>query len=212
MFQAPPSPQAGPPPPTGGEFTQFFKPSPGGMPVGPQFPSVSQFPQAATAPAPPPPQPEGGEYTRMFGPGTLSGAPGPAPAPPPAAPAPPPPASYGPGGGATQAFRAAPSYPPAAVPQGPSEYTRMMSAPSNLAPPPAAAPPAAQMPGMPQMGMPQMPYMQPPAMPHVAPPQVTIAPVSAPAAKSSNTLLIVIFCLLAFLAGGIVVYLLVRPK
>jgi len=80
---------------------------------------------------------------------------------------------------------------------------------------------------MPQMGMPQMPYvpqpsmpqqpamprmphMQPPAMPYVAPPQVTIAPVSAPAVKSSNTLLIVIFCLLAFLAGMIVVYLLVR--
>jgi len=83
------------------------------------------------------------------------------------------------------------------------------------------------MPGMPQVGMPQMPYMpqpsmpqQPampqmpympqPAMPQMAPPQVTIAPVAAPAVKSSNTLLIVIFCLLAFLVGGIVVYLLVR--
>ena len=82
---------------------------------------------------------------------------------------------------------------------------------------------------MPQMGMPQMPYMQPPAMPQqpatpqmpympqmampqMAPPQVTVQPVPAPAVKSSNTLLIVIFCLLAFLAGGIVVYLLVRPK
>ena len=77
------------------------------------------------------------------------------------------------------------------------------------------------------MGMPQMPYMQPPAMPQqpatpqmpympqmaipqMAPPQVKAPPVTVPAAKSSNTLLIVIFCLLAFLAGGIVVYLLVR--
>ncbi len=91
------------------------------------------------------------------------------------------------------------------------------------------------MPGMPQMGMPQMPYVaqpampqmpyvaqpavpQQPAMPHmpyvpqVAVPQVTLPPVSAPAGKSSNTLLIVIFCLLAFLVGGIVVYLLVRPR
>ena len=77
---------------------------------------------------------------------------------------------------------------------------------------------------MPQMGMPPMPYMQPPAMPQqpatpqmpympqMAMPQVTVQPVPAPAVKSSNTLLIVIFCLLAFLAGGIVVYLLVRPK
>ena len=68
-------------------------------------------------------------------------------------------------------------------------------------------------PSLPQQpAMPQMPYMQPPAMPYVAPPQVMIAPVSVPAPKSSNTLLIVIFCLLAFLAGGIIVYLLVRPK
>jgi hypothetical protein len=82
------------------------------------------------------------------------------------------------------------------------------------------------MPWMPQMGMPQMPYVQPPAMPQhpampqmaytppampqMAPPQVTLPPVAAPANKTSNTLLIVIFCLLAFLAGGIVVYLMVR--
>jgi hypothetical protein len=68
-------------------------------------------------------------------------------------------------------------------------------------------------------GMPQMPYLQPPAMPqqpvlpqmpYMAPPQVTVPPVAAPAGKSSNTLPIVIFCLLAFLAGGIIVYLLVR--
>jgi hypothetical protein len=52
-----------------------------------------------------------------------------------------------------------------------------------------------------------MPSMQPPAMPQMAPPQSTVP---APASKPSNTLLIVIFCLLAFLAGGIVVYLLTR--
>jgi hypothetical protein len=84
-----------------------------------------------------------------------------------------------------------------------------------------------QMPGMPQMpymqqpAMPQMPYMQQPAapqmpyvpqpvIPQVTPPQVVVAPVQAPASSSTNVVLIAIFCLLAFLAGGIVVYLLVR--
>jgi hypothetical protein len=50
----------------------------------------------------------------------------------------------------------------------------------------------------------------PPAIPQAAAPQMPAPPVSAPAIKSSNTLLIVIFCLLAFLAGGLVVYLFVR--
>src|ERR1019366_4320214 len=109
------------------------------------FPSASQFPAApaplaGSPPAPLPPQRESGEYTRMFGPGTLPGAPGPVPAAPSTPQSAVSPASYGPGGGATQAFRATPGYPPAAVPpQGPSEYTRMMSVPSNLAPPPPAA-------------------------------------------------------------------------
>ena len=66
-------------------------------------------------------------------------------------------------------------------------------------------PPMPQQPAVPRM--PNMPQM---AMPQVAPPHVTIPPRSTPVGKSSNTLLIVIFCLLAFLAGGIVVYLLVR--
>jgi hypothetical protein len=57
--------------------------------------------------------------------------------------------------------------------------------------------------------MPQMSYT-PPAMPQAAPPQMPAPPVSAPVIQSSNTLLIVIFCLLAFLAGGVLVYLLVR--
>jgi hypothetical protein len=63
----------------------------------------------------------------------------------------------------------------------------------------------------PQPGMPQVSYAPPP-MPQVTPPQVTVPPVAVAAPKSSNTLLIVIFCLLAFLAGAIVVYLLVKPK
>jgi len=217
MFQAPPAarPEAGPPPPKGGEYTEFFKPSPGGMPLGPQFPSASQFPAAPPPPAPPPPRQDPGEYTRMFGPGALSDAPPAVPA----AQAPSPPASYGPGGGATQAFRVTPGSAPVATPQGPSEYTRMISVPSNLAAPPAAAP----MPGMPRMGIPQMPAIPqqpvmpqmayaPPPMPQMAPPQAMVPPATVPAPKSSNTLLIAIFCLLAFLAGAIVVYLLVRPR
>jgi hypothetical protein len=49
-----------------------------------------------------------------------------------------------------------------------------------------------------------------PAMPQTAPPQIPAPPASAPVNKSSNTLLIAIFCLLAFLAGGLLVYLLVK--
>jgi hypothetical protein len=74
-----------------------------------------------------------------------------------------------------------------------------------------------QMPYMPQPQMPPQPampqmYFTPPVVPQVAPPQVMIPPVTVSAPKSSNTLLIAIFCLLAFLVGAIVVYLLVRPK
>src|SRR5439155_19972094 len=127
----------------------------------------------------------------------------------------PPPASsnaYGQGGGATQAFTVNQSATPASGAQGPSEYTRMISAPSNLGPLPGAMPPAAPISGMPQMGSPSVlkPSAPPlPAMPQVAPPPVA-APAGVPAGKSPNMLLIVIFCLLAFLAGGVVVYLMVR--
>ena len=73
--------------------------------------------------------------------------------------------------------------------------------------------PYMQPPAVPQQPvMPQMPYMAAPPMPQMAPPQVNMAPLPAPAAKSSNILLIAIFCLLTFLAGGFIVYLLVRPK
>jgi hypothetical protein len=66
------------------------------------------------------------------------------------------------------------------------------------------------MPYMQQPAVPQMPYIPQPVIPQVTPPQVVVAPVQAPSKSSTNVLLIAIFCLLAFLAGGIVVYLLVR--
>jgi hypothetical protein len=75
--------------------------------------------------------------------------------------------------------------------------------------------PQPQIPYVAQPATPQMPYVaQPPMpqMPYVTPPQVVVPAVAVPAPKSSNTLLIVIFCLLAFLAGAIIVYLLVRPR
>ena len=72
----------------------------------------------------------------------------------------------------------------------------MPEAMAYQAPPPAMPQPPA---------MPRMPHM-----PQMAPSQAPAPPVSASPGKSPNTLLIVIFCLLAFLAGGIVVYLLVR--
>ena len=154
---------SGPPPPTGGEFTQFFQAvarrNAGGTAVPLGVPVSAGGADACSASA----AARTGRVHSHVRPGSAvrRRAAGPA-APPPA-----PPASYGPGGGATQAFRSVPGSAPAAAPQGPSEYTRMISVPSNPgAPPPPrrrAAPPAAQMPGMPQMGMPQMPYMQPPA-------------------------------------------------
>jgi hypothetical protein len=76
----------------------------------------------------------------------------------------------------------------------------MMSIPSNVGAVPGATPPAAPISGMPMPAAPAAPAM----------PQVASPPVAAPAGKSVNMLLIVIFCLLAFLAGGVVVYLVVR--
>jgi hypothetical protein len=68
-----------------------------------------------------------------------------------------------------------------------------------------------QKPSLPPLpAKPQIPAMAAPAIPQIAPPKVTAPPVSAPAAESLNVLLVVIFCLLAFLAGGVVVYLLMR--
>jgi hypothetical protein len=209
-----------------GEFTRFFH-APPGTPQGPQLPSTSGFPaplQRAPTPAAPAGRP--GEFTQMFGrPSVGPEVPQAAPSPPSS----PPPRSFG-GSSATQAF-SVPTTPqaPRAAPQGPSEYTRMMSTPSNVAPPvapqttPGGAPQIPQMlqPGMPQMPQPpyvpqpvipqpnvQQPYLPQPVIPQ---PQIARPQPAAPApAPSSNLLLIVIFCLLAFLVGGFVVYLLVR--
>jgi hypothetical protein len=120
--------------------------------------------------------------------------------------------------------------PPESGQQGPSEYTRMMQVPS--APPQApqggAAPQAPQL-KMPPMQMPQVqaphvqgPQVQAPQM-HVQPPQmqmpqVSMAPIKAPQmptevpvkAPGPNMLLIVIFCLLAFLVGALLMVLLLK--
>jgi hypothetical protein len=99
----------------------------------------------------------------------------------------------------------------------------MMRAPSSgpqtpQAPQGAAAPPTPQM----QLKMPPMQMPQPPQM-HVQPPQmqmpqVSMAPVKAPQmpaevpvkAPGPNMLLIVIFCLLAFLVGALLMVLLLK--
>jgi hypothetical protein len=78
-----------------------------------------------------------------------------------------------------------------------------------------STPAAAASSAKPQVGSPgvQKPATPPPPeLPQVAPPPVAApaAPAAAPAAPSTNILLIAIFCLLAFLVGGVVVYLLMR--
>jgi hypothetical protein len=67
--------------------------------------------------------------------------------------------------------------------------------------------PAASLPQPP--AIPQMAYT-PPAMPQMAPPRVPTPPAAVPTGKASNTVLIAIFCLLAFLAGGLLVFLLMH--
>ena len=110
--------------------------------------------------------------------------------------------------------------------------------PQPQAPPPGQAPPgypAAQInidmqgPQMPYVQTPQMPYVQQPQMPYVQMPQAPQVPqmqmpgapymqaqmnvpqpgAGAPASKP-NWLLIGIFCLLAFIAGAFIVYLIVH--
>jgi hypothetical protein len=101
----------------------------------------------------------------------------------------------------------------------------MMSAPPNL----GAAPPTPQagfpqvsgrLPGMPQVNFPQAPAMQmpqpvmrQPVIPQPVIPQPVIpqpAMPQAPAVPANNLLLMGIFILLAFLAGGLIVLLLVK--
>ena len=236
MFQSgggnpiPPAPQQEKP---AGEFTRFFQAgsgSPqGGVPLAsPPSPFSAPMPQAPSSGGPSGP----GGFTQMFG------KPG-APPPPPPAPAMGP---QGGGGSATQAFsipvqpQAPPPRanvpPPPLVPQGPSEYTRMISlggagapaGPGGEVPPPLApgqglgGAPQFQMPAMPQMPiapqMPQMPAMpqipQAPQMPQFQMPQAPQMQAPPAKAPSSNTLLIAIFCVLAFIAGLVVMVVLTK--
>jgi hypothetical protein len=115
--------------------------------------------------------------------------------------------------------------PPESGQRGPSEYTQMMRATADPQAPQGSASPqgaaAPQAPPMqlklPPMQMPQAPQMhvQPP---HMQMPQVSMTPVKAPQmptgipvkAPGPNMLLIVIFCLLAFLVGALLMVLLLK--
>jgi len=108
---------------------------------------------------------------------------------------------------------------------GPSEYTRMISlasipgGPATAPTPPAPGPPHALQ--MPSANMPSMPYANMPHMPGMATPTVpqppalqfpmpAAPPIQAPAATTTNTLLLAIVGIAMFLAGGLIVFLLMR--
>ena len=127
----PPSPAPAPPP--GGEFTKYFENPLKATPMGAPRPMIEP-------PPPPPPPPggnRGGEFTSVFGNPSD-----------PQAPAPPPqmgafgamPSASATGAFAPQASWSQPQAQPS-FPSGPSEYTKMMGAPSMpaLGQPPAAA-------------------------------------------------------------------------
>ena len=136
-----------------------------------------------------------------------------------------PPQSRGPSSGATNVF-ATPAAPGSGMEamQGPSEYTRMMSRPQGLpgagpGAPPSGTPPGMAMPGMPQApqmpqvaGMPSYSAPRPPQMPPK--PQMPAAPqipaAQVPKGPVSNTMLIVIICVLAVAAVGLVLFLLLH--
>ena len=194
---APPAPAA--PAESGGEYTRMFGPGalsntpPPAAPPPPTSPAPynpgSGATQAfrSTPNVPPPPAAQAGpsEYTMMINRGSM-------PAGPPAAPS-------------------------ASAPGGMQLGMPQMPMPQVQAPQLQVQPPQMQMQGLnmqsqgPQVNM-QPPQMQAPQMPQMQMPQAPAAPqLTAAAPKAStNTLLIVIFCLLAFLAGGMVVYLLAR--
>jgi hypothetical protein len=218
MFQSPQPEQ----PSSGGEFTRMFNTGRPSAPPGQQFPSPTALPPAQPQAAPPVAPSAPVEFTQMFGrPG--AGAPA---SPTPQAPMQP---GYGSGSGAagsgaTGAFRKpAPSaQPPDSTQQGPSEYTRMIQTPSAApqgpqAPQGGAAPQAAQL-KMPPMQMPPAPQMHVQPPPPMQMPQVSMASIKAPKmptevavkAPGPNMLLIVIFCLLAFLVGALLIVLLLK--
>ncbi len=145
MFQSPAvsesgggkyTPPAGPAP--AGEFARMFEQPFGSTGSSASRPAAVPLPPA---PAPVPQSPGGGDFTRMFG---VQGGP-PSAEPPPMAPV-----SYSAprsgthAGEATRIFQAPPSQPvPSAAPSGPSEFTRMFSAP---APAPVAEAPVTPQP------------------------------------------------------------------
>ena len=81
-----------------------------------------------------------------------------------------------------------------------------------------AAPSSQPLPNAPAPQTPQMPAFSAPVVPQPVVPQPAIPkpavpkPVMSAKAPSPNLILIAIGILLAFLAGGIIVYLLVKPK
>lgn len=222
MFSAPLPPEPGqadwpPPPPSApkqGAFTQMFQNPPAAQPqrqepeTGGEF--THFFGNPKEAPMPPPAQPsQPGGYTQMFSSAPVA-----------------PPQVHGPSSGATNVF-AAPAASGPEVPQGPSEYTRMMSRPQGLpgAESGSAAPgtPAGMaMPGMPQVpqiphvaGMPSYSAPRAPQMPTrppmpVAPRVPQMPQTQVPKGPISNTALIVGICVLAVAALGLVLFLLLR--
>jgi hypothetical protein len=182
--------------PAPGEFTKFFRGSPPEGAPAPAFPPATLRPAAPPppAPAPPPADDQGGEFTRIFGrPGLEPKAPSTAETP---LSAPPPP-------------------PPLPAPQtpGPSEYTQLIrprsipTPPANQAPPPAAVS-APQTPAVsvPQPAMPVVPQPPVPATPQAPVPKLQ----PAAAAPQANWILMAIVGIICFLAGGLVVFLLMK--
>ena len=169
----------------GDEFTEFLRQhSPAAMPVG--FPPGSGFPgQQAEAASIPTGSPQSGEATHVFSP-----PPGSIPAQ-----GPPGPSEY------TQLISRPPAAP--AQPASPKTGAAGISAPSpDLKLPPLKQP-------LPQMPMPASPQLPPvpksPALPE--PPKAAPLPMEAP---TINLVMTAILCLLSFLAGGLLVFLVQR--
>jgi hypothetical protein len=181
-----PQPEAG----SGVEFTKYFE-----NPLKPAPAGSSPQPMIELPPPPPPPTggKRGGEFTSVFGRPSMEpsspAAPGgfsfdaPAPqAPPPTGPV------FGAMPSATGAFSAPPAWSqpqaPQSFPAGPSEYTRMMSAPG------VAGDPGPSL------------FSQPPSAP--------LAPQAPVIAKKSNLPLFIAIGVVVLLVIGIVIFLLTR--
>ena len=204
MFQSPVTGPSGAPPPAGpapvGDFNRLLDPLAPGFAGGSRpGPMPSQPPRANPAPQAPPPPPSSGDFTRMFAQPAAHAGPANPFAPPPASgsqPAPPQnqppqfapaapqvPASYG--GDATRLFSTPSAQTPQAqTPAGPSEFTRMFSAP--------AAPPAPAMPSAP------------------TPPAAPAESKGASLLKSPSLLHLILFLVLILVIGAALVFFLRR--